>query len=116
MSGIVMATLRDGSQVPEALVVTTTMNLTAAAEESYVALFDLAEKCKDASYEFVVNPFGDSKAILKSWLLINENETVNEDVRKIVLNSIAGKGLSLKLVNPLQGKKVTVVEKKTDDQ
>lgn len=114
MSSLTMATLRDGSQVPQVVVVTTSTNLRAATEENYVALFDLVEKCKDASYQFVVNPFGASKAILKKWALIDGSEKVHEDVRKIVLNSIEGEGLSLKLVNPLKSKNVTVVEKKTE--
>jgi hypothetical protein len=116
MSSLVMATLRDGSQVPQVTLVTTTMNLRAASEENFVALFDLAEKCKDASYRFVANSFGDSKSILKKWALIDGSEKVHDDVRKIVLNSIEGEGLSLKLVNPLQSARVAVVEKKTDSK
>lgn len=116
MSSVVMATLRDGYEVPQVTVVVTTRNLRAAAQENFVALFDLAEKCKDARYKFVSNAFGDSKAILKKWALIDESEKVNDDVRKIVLNSIEGEGLSLKLVSPLQSARVTVVEKKTDDK
>lgn len=101
MSSLVMVTLRDGSQVPEATLITTTVKLNEAFEESFVALVDLAKKCKNASHKFIRNPFGDSKAILKKLILIDESEEVYDDVRKIVLNSIEGEGLSLRLVNPL---------------
>ena len=102
-----MVTLRNGSQVPQVTLISVYMNIEAAAQENFMALFDLVEKCKDAGYKFVTNPFGDSKAILKAHALIDENENVHDDIKTIVLNSVEGSGMSLKLVNPLQSKQIS---------
>jgi hypothetical protein len=93
--------LKDGSRVAYNLVVIITMNLEAIIKEDFTALFDLVEKCKDSNYEFIANPLGDSKATLKKWGMIGRDDQVSEDLRKIVLNSVEGSGLSLRLVNPL---------------
>jgi len=103
-------TLKDGSQVAEAVYASTTMNLRDVAEESSIALNDLVKKCKDANYKFTKNPFGDSKAILTGHALIGEDQEVHADVRKVVLNSIEGSGLNLKLVSPLKPEQVQKIQ------
>jgi hypothetical protein len=108
MSTFTMVTLRDGSQVSEAILITTTMNIeaaaAAAAAEHCHVLSDLVEKCKDVGHRFVTDTSVDSKSILQQFNLINSNEQVDEDVRKIVLNLIEGSGLFLRLVNPIKKK------------
>ena len=99
-SKINMVTLKDGTQVPEPDLITTMMNIQAAAKSTLVALFDLVEKCKDDNYKFVANPSGDSKAVLKSYALIDDQERVHDLVKSIVLNATEGSGLSIKIVNP----------------
>lgn len=101
-----MVTLKDGSQVTQVAYGTVSMSLQRVVEESDVALYDLVEKCKDASYNLPVSPFGDSKALLTKLDLIDQRGKVHDDVQKIVLNSIEGSGYDLKLVSPLQSKEV----------
>ena len=106
---VTMVTLKDGTQVPEAILRETTQRITTLKKQNYVALFDLVEKCKNAEYKFLYNPFGDSKASLTKLTLMDENGNVCEDVRKVVLNSVGKLDLSLKLVNPLLVQPVNVL-------
>ena len=100
MSGLV--TLKDGYKIQEAALITITNNLEDALKENQVAFYDLVEKCKDPSYRFVVNPFADSKAILRKYALLDEHDTVHDHIRNVVLNSIEGDGLSIELISPIK--------------
>lgn len=109
MSGVTMVRLRDGSQVPNELVSTTTKNLKGVEKEDLYALLDLVTKCKNPSYLFFKNPFSDSRAILESWTLI-KGDQVDDSVTKIVLNSIEVSGLSYKFVNPFHKEQIEVIK------
>jgi hypothetical protein len=109
MAGITMATLRDGSKVAGSALHTVTRNIESVRQKNFLAFFDLVEKCKNPSYRFVVNPFADSKAILRKYGLIDENDRVHDDVRNIVINSIQGDGLSIELISPIK-KEVTPIK------
>jgi hypothetical protein len=106
MSGLAAVTLRDGSKVPQAMLTLTTVRMKALMQKNPIALFDLVEKCRNANFEFIKNPFCDSKALLTEHALVDQSGAVNEDVQKIVLNSIEGSYLTLKLVDPLQSKRI----------
>ncbi len=110
MSALTLLTLKDGSQVYQGTVNAVTNSLKVAAKENPVALFDLVKKCKDAGHQFISSPFGDSKSILTKYGLIDKNGEVHDAVKKVVLNSVEGSGIFLKLVNPLQAERVSVVE------
>lgn len=101
-----VATLKDGSQVAQLALFTTTLNLKAVMQENVIVLSELVEKCKDANYQFVATFGVGSKAILTKHALMNEREEVHDDIQKIVLNSIEGSGLNLRLVSPLQSRQV----------
>jgi hypothetical protein len=72
MSSLAMVSLKDGSEVPELALITTTMRLEDLAKEYYIALYDLVKKCRDSNYLFTPNPFMDSKVLLKNWALIDQ--------------------------------------------
>lgn len=98
-----LVTLKDGSQVPDELFSKITPNIRAIHQENYFAFYELVEKCTDAGHKFVKDGGKDSKAILMKHDLIDQNENVNENVKKIVLNSLKTFHLySLKLVNPIK--------------
>lgn len=101
MINLKMATLIDGSQVPEKTLRETTQRLQTLNKENFLALIDLVEKCQNPSYQLASNPFRSSKTILERLELIDQTEGVPDTVRKVVVNSVQGGGLSLKLVNPL---------------
>jgi hypothetical protein len=104
-------TLKDGSQVAEAVYASITMILRTVKEENPVAFSDLFRKCKYADTTFTTNRnYEDSKTILTRYALIGEDQEVHADVRKVVLNSIEGSGLNLKLVSPLKPEQVQKIQ------
>ncbi len=110
MSASKMVTLKDGSEVPYGLVVTTSEGISALLEtKNHIALIDLILKCKDDQYKFLPNVFLDSRPILKKYELINNDEQVPEAIRKIVLNSFEGSKISMLCLNfasPLHAKEI----------
>ena len=95
-----MVTLKDGYKVPQTVIRSTMMNLEIAQSKSPVALYDLVKKCQNVNYKFAANPFGDSKAILTTYKLIDEKEQVHDITKHIVLSAVEGDGLSMTLRNP----------------
>ena len=114
MSALTLVTLKDGSQVFQGTFTAVTLSLKDAHKENPVALFDLVEKCKDAGHQLGSPPFGDSKSILTKRGLIDKNGEVHDAVKKIVLNSVEGSGIFLKLVNPLKPEQVSVIKSEED--
>ncbi len=104
--------LKDGSIVSETDLVSVSMALKELYEGEYLALFDLVKKCRNAGFQIPTSQFGDSKKVLLKHKLVNEDGQVHDDVRKIVLNSIQGSGLELKLVSLLSEKGVSMVKER----
>ena len=102
MSGVTMVTLKDGSQVPQVCLDTVSTHIQGLAKDKVFAFYDLVQKCKNAEHKILKTPFGDSTAILQAHELIDSTGRVHEDIRKIVLNSVEGSGLTLKFVDPTQ--------------
>lgn len=116
MSGSTMLTLKDGYKVSSMVLAVTQISLEELHKKEFFAFYDLVEKCKNSGYKFVKHPFGlgDPKDILKKYDLIAEDETVDDDIREIVVNSVKGYGLSLTLVSPLQSKQITKIGDKDE--
>lgn len=110
MSDAIVATLRDGSQVPLGTLEVTTERLQLAFAENGLVLYDLAAKCRNAKYKFPTNPVCDARTILKKHQLIDKNENLDAYVRLVILNSLEEKDKLLQLVNPLQAKSVTLIK------
>jgi hypothetical protein len=106
---VTMLTLKDGYQVTETALNPTIKNIRALYQKNYLVFFDLVEKCRNTEYQFISTPYGDSKAVLKTYTLMNEREEVPEYIQKIVLNSINGSGLYITLVNPIALDRVSTV-------
>jgi hypothetical protein len=105
MSGYTMLVeLRDGSQVP-----LDTFNALCTAAEALLergdlyAIHSLIKKCQDASFKLIPSQFGDARSTLKQYNLIDENDSIHEDIRKIVLNSIKESASSLRVAIPVKG-------------
>ncbi len=95
-----MVKLADGSQVSLQAFITIQMNIKNVAIENPFILMELMNKCKDVGYRFIKYSSFDSAKILKEhFLLIGDNETVHDDVRRIVLNclkpTVSEKGISI---------------------
>ena len=104
-------TLRDGSQVPKAQLMTIWLQLNRLQQENRTALWDLAMKCRNSSH--VIGPMiGDLDPLttLQKYGFLDRNERVSsQDTERIVLNAIEdienidadAKILRLVLRNPL---------------
>ncbi|MBJ7450412.1 MAG: hypothetical protein JHC93_08655 [Parachlamydiales bacterium] len=95
-----MVILKDGSVVSEKQLITTTKTLYKAQEESFVAIYDLVEKCKNPNHQLTITPFCNSKKILTRLGLIDGEERVFDIVKNAVKNCTEGKGIDIKLKNP----------------
>ena len=90
-SPIALVTLKDGTQVPEPVLISTLLLL--EVRTVGVALFDLVKKCNEPDYKFIKTSFGDSQACLKKYALLDEDGKVSEIVKRIVLNGTERKGV-----------------------
>lgn len=98
-----MVTLKDGYQVSSVALNTTLLSMQKVKQESDFIFSDLVNKCKNSAFRFIKHPGGDSKASLTKLGLMDEDGTIHDDIKKIVLNSIEGWNLSLKIVSPIKG-------------
>lgn len=95
-----MVTLKDGSEVPQTTLTKVTDQLKKLKETDFGTLIDLFEKCKDKDYKFSTNLFQNSELQLKELSLMQDNGEINPDIQKIVLNSLEGRGLATKFIDP----------------
>lgn len=65
-----------------------------------LALYDLVSKCRDRNYQF----FGNNEELLIQRGLVERSGHVHDSVRNIVLASVEGDGMDMRLVNPATGK------------
>lgn len=97
----IMVTLKDGSEVPKSTFDSVSKKLQQLKEEgNFGTLIDLFHRCQDPGYKFPQNIFQNSAMKLKEYSLLDENEQINPDIQKIVLNSLEGNGLSTHFVDP----------------
>jgi hypothetical protein len=62
-----------------------------------VELWDLYELCKDPKHKIVASPFGDAKVQLKKLNLIDDEESVPEAVKSVVLDNVISDNLRTRL-------------------
>lgn len=90
-------TLKNGAEVPLAAVRMTMLILEKYVDTAgSVALYELNEKCKDAQYQMLKGP----RAMAERFAL-TEGGKVLDLTRNIILSSIEGEGLDLRLTNPV---------------
>jgi hypothetical protein len=105
-----LVTLKDGYQLPDSFLISTTIDLQVLKQENYFAFFNLVQKCENAGCIFLPIPFGNSKATLENYAFIDKNGAVPENIEKIVLNSIKKSGpFIIRLVNPIAKKQVALL-------
>ena len=103
MSGNVgVVPLKDGSRVP----IDTFNSLCAAAStlvqgKDFYTLHSLIKKCQDASFKFIAKGSSDPSSFLKQYNLIDANDDVYEDVRKIVSNLVEINGSKVGFFVPM---------------
>lgn len=90
-------TLRTGKEAIEPMVKVLSLSLQSLMAKNPIALYELAEKCKDTSHEL----FGNTGNLLRELSLIEPDGSVKDIVQDIVLASVEGEGLEMHLVNPI---------------
>ncbi len=94
-------TLRTGVEAVPAVVVAITRDLKSLWKEGQsgrLLVYDLAMRCKNFSHPISK---GDEDR-LKRLSLIEEDGSVHESTKEIVLASVEGEGADMRLVSPLQ--------------
>jgi hypothetical protein len=101
-------TLRTGAEEPDATVKVVYSSLRAMMDPNpehntrpgdFLALFDLASKCRNRDYQF----FGNNEALLVERGLVQPGGRIHDSVRNVVLASVEGEGMEMRLVNPVTG-------------
>ncbi|MCL1840121.1 hypothetical protein FWF89_04005 [Candidatus Saccharibacteria bacterium] len=90
--------LKTGKIVPKVTAEAVTASLKALSDEASIAFFELVELCRNANYEIWNDADADT---LKALSLLQPNGRIHEDIRAVVLASVNGKGLNMKLVSPV---------------
>jgi len=89
--------LKNGTEEDKPSVVMTMMSLEHVMDERPLALYDLAMMCRDRNYE----PFGSNGSYLKDLNLVDQDGSIHNSIRNIVLSAISGDGLDIVLRNPV---------------
>lgn len=88
--------LRNGTEVPAALVGTTTIALGQLFADAPIALYELTEFCRDPQHEL----FGNAGGVLERYGLM-QGGRVHDAVRDIVLCAVVGADFDLTLQSPV---------------
>lgn len=96
--------LKNGTQSPEAVVAVVHVGLTGLLKQGIpgvLALYDLTNAARIDGGKVT-----DSQAlkILAELSLVNEDGTMHDEVKNVVINSIEGEGMKMHIVSPLQPK------------
>lgn len=66
--------------------------------QGVTAFYDLVMKARDRNYKI---SYGDNEGYLKKVGLLQEDGSIHEAVKEIVLSAAVGDGLEMKLVSPI---------------
>lgn len=92
-----MVLLKNGERVPKPVVITTWMTLDLLLKEDISSLLCLIDKAKDPDYEL---PSRVEKKLTELAML--EDGSIHDMVRSVILSSVEGEDLEIRLVNPVQ--------------
>jgi hypothetical protein len=89
--------LKNGSEIPKPIVITTMMSLEAIMNSNPIAFYELVEKARDSKHVM----FGNTKEVVSKWALMDSNGTIHSSVKDIVLSAVSGNELEMSLGNPI---------------
>lgn len=92
--------LANGTYVHKITVATIMDDLDTMLEKFPYAFDDLVDKCRSGSYKIPVPPYGDSVEVLKRHSLLENDGTVSDDVKNVVLSAVKGNYLNYRLQSP----------------
>jgi hypothetical protein len=91
--------LKNGTQEPEVLVVTTMMNLDLLMESDPLAVYEMTMLCRDENHRL----WGGYASTLARFGLLQPDGKVHSSIKNIVLSAVQGEDLEMKLGSPLAG-------------
>jgi len=91
--------LRNGAEEAKPLVAVIIMSLERLMNERPLALYDLVMKCRDRAYEL----FGTNGDYLKDLNLVDQDGSIHESIRNVVLSATDGEGMDMVLRSPIDG-------------
>ena len=92
-------TLRTGKIVPDAIITTTIIHLKGLLRDGVAGammFYDIVTLARDPQYRV----FPENLRNLKAHGLLDRNGRIHTDVREVILASVVGDGLDMKLRNP----------------
>ena len=89
--------LRNGAEEAKPLVVVMMLCLERLMDERPLALYDLVMRCRDRNYQF----FGDNEDYLKNLKLVEQDGSIHDSTRNVILSAADGDGLDMVLRSPL---------------
>lgn len=91
-------TLKNGTQEALPLVKVTMASLRALIDEKPFAFCELLMKCRNQNHKFR----GKNSDVLKEFNLVQDDESIHDSVRNVVLSAVQGTGLDISLGSPIQ--------------
>ncbi len=73
------------------------MSLEKLLEEQPTAFYDIVMMARDKNYK----PFGKNGEVLAQLVLINKDNSMHDSIKNIILASVEGDMMEMKLVNPI---------------
>jgi hypothetical protein len=94
-----MLKLKNGSEEAKPLVIVTMMSLESLFNDlsGVLAVYELREKARNPKHEF----FGNLGEKLKELSLVQQDGSVHDSIKNIVLSAVEGESLQMHLVNPI---------------
>lgn len=97
-----MTILKNGADVPQPLVMTTSLCLSELLSNHPIAFYELTMSARDPQHQL----FGNTAEVLQQFKMINgvspEGTAQHFDaVRDVVLSAVVGEGMGMRLENPV---------------
>jgi len=90
--------LKNGSREFDKLVSVTMLSLKTLITEKPTVFYDLVMKCRDSSYKY----FGNAGEDLQQLGLAQNDGSIHDSIKNIVLSAVSGDDLDMTLASPLE--------------
>lgn len=93
--------LKNGASEAEDVVGVAIMSIERLMRTNPIAFYELVMKCRVPAHQF----FGNTRQVLMDFALVSLNGDVHDSLRNVVLSSVSGDGLNMKLGSPFKSAK-----------
>jgi hypothetical protein len=95
--GMEMILLKNGFKEPDKLVKVITLSLQSLMRDLPIVFLDFVEFCQDSQCQIDKK----KKEVLKKRGLLEDNGAIHDSIKNIVLSSVKGEGMDMRLTNPI---------------